>query len=368
MTTRRLHTPQPALRSAVVLILLVSGISPSASSTSPASVARSAPTALGHPCTWRRCLRLQGGGESQGRGGAADAKRQGAGQVLPRKNGGIRPTATDPQGMKKGVKEESPPGGTGLWGLVRRVWANRRAQAMPVDQAMVGSKRGREESSTEEGGGGSTASGIEGRGGARGKLDCECTICGKFLLYSSLLARHMLTHTGDRPYACTTCGKAFAQSGSLMRHMRTHSGDRPFVCTTCGKAFAQSGSLMRHMRTHDGVRPFVCTTCGKAFSVAGSLTRHMRAHAADRPYACTTCGKAFSVSSDLTRHTRRHTADRPFACTTCGKAFSDSSNLSKHMRRHSGDRSFVCTTCGKVFSQSDNLATHRKTKHALDHK
>jgi len=79
----RLHTPPPALRSAVVLILLVSGISPSAPNTSPASVARSAATGLGGPETWRRCIRLQGGRGSWERGVAADEKWQGSGQVRP---------------------------------------------------------------------------------------------------------------------------------------------------------------------------------------------------------------------------------------------------------------------------------------------
>jgi hypothetical protein len=82
-TARRLHTPPPALRSAVVLILLVSGISPSAPNTSPASVSHSAATGLGGPETWRRCIRLKGHGGSWGRGVAADAKWQGPGQVRP---------------------------------------------------------------------------------------------------------------------------------------------------------------------------------------------------------------------------------------------------------------------------------------------
>ena len=73
---RTLRTPRPALRSAVVLILLVSGISSSASNAPSAGVARSAPTALGDPCTWRPCLYIKGGGGSRGRGGAADVPGQ----------------------------------------------------------------------------------------------------------------------------------------------------------------------------------------------------------------------------------------------------------------------------------------------------
>ena len=87
MILRRLHTPQPALRSAVVFVLLISGISPCSSNARPACVARSAPAVLGVPSTGRHCLRLRGGGESQGRYGVADvtfhAKWQGPGQVRP---------------------------------------------------------------------------------------------------------------------------------------------------------------------------------------------------------------------------------------------------------------------------------------------
>ena len=84
---RRLHRPQPALRSAVVLVLLISGISPCSSNARSAGVARSAPAVFGVPSTGRHCLRIQGGGGSRERDGAADvtfhAKWQGPGQVRP---------------------------------------------------------------------------------------------------------------------------------------------------------------------------------------------------------------------------------------------------------------------------------------------
>ena len=75
----RLRTSQPALRSAVVLILLL-GILPSGSKHTPrAIIDRSAPTALGIPCTGSRCLRLQGGLGARVLDGTADVP----GQVRP---------------------------------------------------------------------------------------------------------------------------------------------------------------------------------------------------------------------------------------------------------------------------------------------
>ena len=89
---------------------------------------------------------------------------------------------------------------------------------------MAGNKRARDESSNEEGGMDSDGPSKMQRGGARGKLVLECTICGKACSQSGHLTTHMRTHSGDRPYACSTCGKAFSQSSTLMRHRRRVHG------------------------------------------------------------------------------------------------------------------------------------------------
>ena len=66
-----------------------------------------------------------------------------------------------------------------------------------------------------------------GRGGARGKIVYECTICGKACSRSDHLTEHMRTHSGDRPYTCTTCGKAFTRSRGLARHgKKVHALDQ----------------------------------------------------------------------------------------------------------------------------------------------
>jgi hypothetical protein len=101
---RRLHTPQPALRSAVVLILLFSFISSSASNAPSAGVARSAPAALGDPCTGRQCLRLHGGGGSRGRVRAADVPGQVRRPILTPRTWVLRASPLAPPSCEVGLR------------------------------------------------------------------------------------------------------------------------------------------------------------------------------------------------------------------------------------------------------------------------
>ena len=59
------------------------------------------------------------------------------------------------------------------------------------------------------------------REGAKRKIGHECDVCEKVFRYPSYLARHMRTHTKEKPYKCDVCEKRYRYAQSLRYHMRT---------------------------------------------------------------------------------------------------------------------------------------------------
>ena len=59
------------------------------------------------------------------------------------------------------------------------------------------------------------------RKGAKRKRGHECDVCEKVFRYPFYLARHMRTHTKEKPYKCDVCEKRYRYAQSLRYHMRT---------------------------------------------------------------------------------------------------------------------------------------------------
>lgn len=86
------------------------------------------------------------------------------------------------------------------------------------------------------------------------KSSYTCPLCEKICTTQHQLTMHIRQHntdTGGTDHSCSICGKSLSSASSLDRHMLVHSGERPYKCSVCGQSFTTNGNMHRHMKIHE---------------------------------------------------------------------------------------------------------------------
>ncbi len=212
----------------------------------------------------------------------------------------------------------------------------------------------------------------------------HCADCGRHFSQRSGFLRHMVQHTGNKPYSCNACHKTFAYKDSLTYHLKVHAEkthDRNdssiFVCDKCGATFGRSSNLRHHYRIHTGERPYVCYLCGQDFNRKANMERHVEFRHQNRDetserkiFQCSVCSKVYSCTYALERHFRKHVGSAAYHCRVCGKSFLRSDLLNLHMNNKHGGvervkklEQFKCTECGAQYANKYNLEGHINSIH-----
>ncbi|XP_019376399.1 PREDICTED: zinc finger protein 513 isoform X1 [Gavialis gangeticus] len=155
----------------------------------------------------------------------------------------------------------------------------------------------------------------------------------------SLAALDAEPGTGPRPgtakgFACSLCPFVTHYPNHLARHMKTHSGEKPFACPLCPYASAHLDNLKRHQRVHTGEKPYKCALCDYACGNLANLKRHGRIHSGDKPFRCGLCSYSCNQSMNLKRHMLRHTGEKPFQCRDCPYTTGHWDNYKRHQKIH----------------------------------
>lgn len=215
----------------------------------------------------------------------------------------------------------------------------------------------------------------------------QCHTCLKCFPSVSKLQRHMMTHTGQRPFGCEMCGKRFRQKTHLRVHCRTHlwsryhkqrslyinrppsriggyrrtSADIPIQEMVVHKKELETqnctdGITVKHLdqtssidivrnnykresqnkllpHTSKNSEVLLMKKVSKA-TVKRTHTVKSTQNPGNTQHRCFQCLKCFQSASKLQRHEMVHTGLKPFKCPTCGKAFRQASHLKAHERTH----------------------------------
>uniref|UniRef100_A0A665U138 C2H2-type domain-containing protein n=1 Tax=Echeneis naucrates TaxID=173247 RepID=A0A665U138_ECHNA len=230
----------------------------------------------------------------------------------------------------------------------------------------------------------------------------HCPICvGRRFRDTNKLARHMRTHTKEKPYKCPVCTTTFSQSYHMTRHLRNQHGAGQHVCSVCGKSLGSFSELQSHKRTHTS-QTLSCPNCGEKFTSNSALLTHLMSHGKHqctqaeaqsaqpseeiktpainesrkdtnkkekvtsksntKGHFCPICvGRRFRGPNKLARHMRTHTKEKPFTCPVCTLTFSQSYHMTRHLRNQHGLGQYICSKLfGRMYHLKRHIVTHRK--------
>ncbi|XP_010884148.2 ras-responsive element-binding protein 1 isoform X1 [Esox lucius] len=196
--------------------------------------------------------------------------------------------------------------------------------------------------------------------------DFICPLCDKNCMTQHQLTMHIRQHnadTGATDHSCSICGKSLSSASSLDRHMLVHSGERPYKCSFCGQTFTTNGNMHRHMKIHDkdsaALVPISPPSPTKRRRPSAKRRACMEddAERGDEPPS-----KKVQEDNTLEELGSGRGDDELLPCPICFKTFGCKYDLEVHMETHP-DTTLRCDRCCLSFRTHRGLLRHNAGIH-----
>ncbi|XP_065076385.1 zinc finger protein 236 isoform X5 [Ochlerotatus camptorhynchus] len=212
-----------------------------------------------------------------------------------------------------------------------------------------------------------------------------CPICETISMTKHDFTEHIRSHNnsksgssgdnGDGQFVCKICSKVLSSASSLDRHVLVHTGERPFNCKYCNLTFTTNGNMHRHMRTHKQSERESYESDGSTDSGGSSGASSGLANNNNNSYNSNYDGEGKRKNSDENVHYKRKIRTinnnnildgsvtegvQKFCCPVCIRNdFSSMVSLENHMDREHPQIPAKCRHCEVVFKSYKALNAHR---------